>query len=278
MRERVARIPVTEGKVLDTCGTGGDQLHTFNISTAAAIVAAAAGVPVAKHGNRSVSSSSGSADVLEQLGVHISVSCETVAKCVREVGLGFCFAPLLHGAMKYAAPVRKQLRFRTIFNLLGPLTNPAGASHQLIGTSRNAIAEKLALALAMLGTDHALVVCGADQLDEVSTWGTTRVYEVRRGGVHWFEWTAASFGMKDGGPEHLKVTSPAESAAVIRAALGGEPGPAHDIVVANAAAALLAADHAADLREAVEQASQAIRTGQAAQTLCRLAEFTHGAA
>jgi anthranilate phosphoribosyltransferase len=276
MRERVLPIPVKPGKLLDTCGTGGDELQTFNISTAAAFVAAAAGVHVAKHGNRSVSSSSGSADVLEQLGVNITLPPDRVAHSLRETHLGFCFAPLLHGAMKHAGPVRKLLKFRTIFNLLGPLTNPAGAGYQLLGTGRNAAAEKLALAMAMLGTQHALVVCGANQLDEVSTWGKTRVYEVRGNSVNWFEWTSESFGVAEGRPEDLRVSNAAESAAMIRRVLAGEPGPAREIVVANAAAALLAADHAPDPLAAAQAARSALDDGRAADVLRRLAESSHG--
>src|SRR5262245_39471627 len=188
MHERATPIHVTHKGLLDTCGTGGDELHTFNISTAAAFVVAACGVKVPKHGNRGVSSTSGSADVLEQLGVNINLPPEAVARCVDELGIGFCFAPLCHKAMKNVAPVRKQLRFRTIFNLLGPLTNPARAEYQLVGTGRKETAHRMARALAELGRRHAYVVCGAEQLDEVSLWGTTTAFEVAGAQVHEHHW------------------------------------------------------------------------------------------
>src|SRR5262245_54474150 len=188
MQQRAAPLKTRHQGLLDTCGTGGDQLNTFNISTAAAFVVAACGVPVPKHGNRGVSSSSGSADCLEQLGVNVNLSPEQVGRCIDELHIGFCFAPLFHAAMKYAAPVRKQLRFRTIFNLLGPLTNPAGAEFQLVGTGRKETAHRLARALAELGRMHAYVVSGADQLDEVSLWGTTTAFEVTSGQVHEHVW------------------------------------------------------------------------------------------
>jgi len=281
MRERVQRIPLDDSAsaaaehLLDTCGTGGDELHTFNISTATAFVAVAAGIKVAKHGNRGVSSKSGSADVLEQLGVNVNLSATAIAQCVREVGIGFCFAPLLHGAMKHAAPVRKQLKFRTIFNLLGPLTNPACAQFQLIGASRVTVAEKLAGALARLGTRHALVVCGADQLDEVSLWGETTVFEVRQGQVERQHWTAARLQLPECDVQTLRVDTPAESAALIRRVFAGEPGPARDIVLANATAALLAADAAPDLSSARQLAEETLKSGKAAEVLCQLAALSH---
>jgi anthranilate phosphoribosyltransferase len=249
--------------LLDTCGTGGDQLHTFNISTTTAFVVAATGVPVAKHGNRNVSSSSGAADVLEALGVNIQLSPERVGACVREIGLGFCFAALLHGAMKHVAPIRKQLKFRTIFNLLGPLTNPARAEYQLLGTGRVETAEKLAQALTLLGRTHACVVCGAGQLDEVALWGTTAAWEVRGSQVTKHAWTAADFGLTECSPDQLRVTSPAESAGVIRGILAGARGPARDIVIANSAAALWVAEKSTDLRDAANIAAKAIDSGAA---------------
>ncbi len=262
--------------LLDTCGTGGDQLHTFNISTTTAFVVAATGVPVAKHGNRSVSSSSGAADVLEALGVNIQLSPERVGACVRDVGIGFCFAPLLHGSMKHVAPIRKQLKFRTIFNLLGPLTNPARAEYQLLGTGRVENAEKLAQALTQLDRQHACVVCGAGQLDEVALWGTTTALEVRGTQVTRHAWTAATFGLSECSPDQLRVTSPAESAAVIRGILAGEKGPARDIVVANSAAGLWVAEKATDLREAANLAAKAIDSGAARAVLERLIAASQG--
>jgi anthranilate phosphoribosyltransferase len=274
MRERASLIPCRTENLLDTCGTGGDALHTFNISTAAALVAAAAGQPVAKHGNRSVSSSSGSADVLEALGVNLQLSPVQVAECVDQIGIGFCFAPLLHQAMKYAAPVRKQLGFRTIFNMLGPLTNPAQAAYQLVGASRIASAEKLANALHQLGAGRALVVCGNDELDEVSLWGETTVFEVSTAGVQRHTWTTLTLGLPTCRVEDLKVSTAAESAALIRRVLAGEQGPARDIVVANAGAALFAANRAVTIEEAVTTASAAITDGRAARLCERLIEFT----
>lgn len=278
MRERASLIPCRTENLLDTCGTGGDALHTFNISTAAALVAAAAGQPVAKHGNRSVSSSSGSADVLEALGVNLQLTPAQVADCVDQIGIGFCFAPLLHQAMKYAAPVRKQLGFRTIFNMLGPLTNPAQAAYQLVGASRIASAEKLANALHQLSAGRALVVCGNDELDEVSLWGETTVFEVSPAGVQRHTWTTLTLGLPTCRVEDLKVSTATESAALIRRVLAGEQGPARDIVVANAGAALFAANRAATIHEAVALASAAITDGRAARLCERLIEFTQSKA
>lgn len=278
MRERATRIPCEATGTLDTCGTGGDGLHTFNISTATALVAAACGVPVAKHGNRSVSSSSGSADVLESLGVNLQLSPEQVGQCIDEVGIGFCFAPLLHSAMKHVVPVRKTLGFRTIFNLLGPLTNPAGAEFQLLGANRVSFAEKLATALSELGCSRALVVCGNDELDEISLWGTTAVFEVTTGSVARHEWSASDFGVPECSAADLTVSSADESAAVIRSILENESGPARDIVLANVGAALVAAGRASSPSEGVETAAANVADGKAAAILQRLAEFTQSMA
>lgn len=274
MRERATLIPCTTENLLDTCGTGGDALRTFNISTAAALVAAAAGQPVAKHGNRSVSSSSGSADVLEALGVNLQLTPLQVAGCVDQVGIGFCFAPLLHQAMKYAGPVRKQLGFRTILNMLGPLTNPARAAFQLVGASRIAAAEMLASALHNLGASRALVVCGNDELDEVSLWGQTAVFEVSETGVQRQAWSAETLGLPTCRVEELQVSTADESASVIRRVLAGEPGAPRNIVIANAGAGLLAARRASTIREAVQIAAAAIDDGRAARLCERLIEFT----
>ena len=276
MRERATPIRTRRTGLLDTCGTGGDQLHTFNISTATALVAAAAGIPVAKHGNRSVSSCSGSADVLEALRVNLQLTPERVGACLDEVGIGFCFAPLLHGAMKHAAPVRKQLGFRTIFNLLGPLTNPAGAEYQLVGAHSPATAEKLARALAQLGRRRALVVCGAGSLDEVSLWGETVVFEVADGQVSTHRWTAAMFGFPECDVSALRVGSAAESAEVIRRIFAGEQGPAREIVIVNTAAAVIAAERADQPREAAALAAETIDSGRAKALLQSLIEFTNG--
>jgi len=274
MHERATPIRTRHKGLLDTCGTGGDELHTFNISTAAAFVAAACGVPVPKHGNRSVSSTSGTADVLEQLGVNIQLGADLVGRCVDELKIGFCFAQLFHGAMKHAAPVRKQLRFRTIFNLLGPLTNPARAEYQLVGTGRVETAHRLARALAELGRKHAFVVCGADQLDEVSLWGTTTAFEVTGGFVVEHRWTAETFGLPVCQVTDLQVGSPEESAAVLRSVFAGDKGPARNMVLANAAAALMAAQRFVDPRAGVDAAAQAIDSGKVAKLVQRLAELT----
>lgn len=274
MRERSTKIPCQATGLVDTCGTGGDSLHTFNISTATAIVAAGAGVSVAKHGNRSVSSSSGSADVLASLGVNLQISPEQVGRCIDEIGIGFCFAPLLHSAMKNVVPVRKALGIRTIFNLLGPLTNPAGAQFQLLGANRVTSAEKLARALHELGCERAFVVCGNDELDEVSLWGETTVFDVSSSGVTLQKWTASTFGLNECSVDELKVSSPEESAETIRQVLDGQSGAARDIVVANAAAALLAGGHESDPITAGSRVAAAIDSGAAKNTLNRLAELT----
>ena len=242
MREFATKVPVPDQPhLIDTCGTGGDAMHSFNISTAAMFAAAAAGAKVAKHGGRSVSSKSGSADVLEALGADINLKPEQVARSIAEVGVGFMFAPNHHGAMKHAAPVRRELGVKTIFNILGPLTNPAGAQFQLIGANRIENAAKLAGALAQLDPKKALVVCGNNELDEVSLWGETTVFVVQRRQVSQLTWTAASFGLPPCSVDDLRVQSPAESADVIRGVLSGRRGPAREIVLANAAAALVAA-------------------------------------
>lgn len=270
MRARLTPIPTTRAPLLDTCGTGGDELHTFNISTATALVVAGCDVAVAKHGNRSVSSASGSADVLEHLGVHVGLTAAQVGRCLDETGLGFCFAPLLHGAMKHAAPVRKALGIRTIFNLAGPLTNPARAEYQLVGTYRVETAETLAKVLLSLGTKRAVVVCGADQLDEVSLWGETAAFIVEETSIRRESWTAADFGLEPCSVEDLRVRSPAESAALIRRVLADEPCAARDIVLANSAAALLALGRATTLKQGMALARDSVSTGAAAKALERL--------
>ncbi|QDT64493.1 anthranilate phosphoribosyltransferase [Calycomorphotria hydatis] len=274
MRERAAAIPTTSTGMIDTCGTGGDRLSTFNISTATALVVAAAGIPVAKHGNRSVSSKSGSADVLEALGVRIDLTTDEVGKCIDEVGIGFCFAPLIHGAMKHAVPIRKTLGIRTIFNFLGPLTNPAGAEYQLIGGNRTAVAEKLASALAQLGITRAVVVCGNDELDEVALWGETTAFIVEDGSVEKQTWTASDFGLPTCSADDLRVGDPTESAAVIRRIIEGEEGACANIVLANAASALLAAGKVSQLSEGVEKCRELIQNGAVSELLERLVRQT----
>ena len=277
MRSRVTRVPARTPGLLDTCGTGGDRLNTFNISTAAAIVVASAGVPVAKHGNRSATSSSGSAEVLQTLGVQIELPPERVAECIDEVGIGFCYARLLHTAMRHVGPVRAALGFRTIFNLLGPLTNPAGAEFQVIGTTRIATAEKLAHAIARLGTRRTLVVCGHDQLDEVALWGQTCVFDVCQGEVTQHAWSASDFGLSECTVAELRVESPTASAAVIRRVLAGESGAPREIVVANAAAALWCVGRAATAADGARLAEHQLDSGAAQALLQRLVEFTNRA-
>jgi len=274
MRERATPIPCRSTNLLDTCGPGGDGLGTFNISTAAALVAAACGVKVAKHGNRSMTSKSGSADVLEVLGVNLQLTAEQVGHCIDEVGIGFCFAPLLHGAMKFAAPVRKQLGFRTIFNLLGPLTNPARADFQLIGVPKRDLAEKIARALCELGTRHAFVVCGNNELDEVSLWGETAVWEITGKQITEHSWSASAAGLAECGPQDLQIVDAASSAAIIQRVIQGEPSPAANMVIVNAATALMAAGRSSNLRDGVDQARKSLASGSVRNLLARLIEFT----
>jgi len=275
MIDCATEIPTNRTGLLDTCGTGGDELKTFNISTAAALVAASAGVPVAKHGNRSVSSSSGSADVLEALGVNVNLTPEQVGRCLEEVGIGFCFAPLFHGSMKHAMPVRKLLGFRTLFNLLGPLTNPAGAEFQLLGVANLETAEKIAQALSLLRRKRAFVVCGAGQLDEVSLWGETTAYRVEGETVTRETWTAEDFQLSACRVEDLQVESADESAFVIRSVVEGQTGPARRIVLANAAAALFVSGHADSLPAGVAAAEKSLESGQTADLLERLKDVTN---
>lgn len=274
MRDRASRIATRRRPLLDTCGTGGDKLHTFNISTATAIVAAACGVNVAKHGNRSVSSSSGSADVLEALGVNIQLSADQSAQCLDEIGITFCFAPLVHGAMKHAAPVRRELGVPTIFNLLGPLTNPAGAQYQVIGASSDERAQLLASALSVLGCRKALVVCGNNELDEVCLWGQTRVYEVAVSRVSETSWNCDDFGLPECEVAELRVKSAAQSAEMIRGVLSGTENAARNIVIANTAAALIAAEKESNPRSAAETVAHVLSDGIAAAKLADLVEWT----
>jgi anthranilate phosphoribosyltransferase len=276
MREKAATIDVglDSEPLLDTCGTGGDGGATFNISTVAAFVVAGAGVRVAKHGNRSFSSQCGSADILEQLGVQVSLAPERVAQAIREIGIGFLFAPLLHPAMKHAQPARVELKMRTVFNLLGPLTNPAGATRQLIGAPSVHAAELMANALAGLGPERAFIVHGSDGLDEVTTIGSTLVFELTGSRVRSFTWTPADFGVPPATSEALRGGDRACNASIATAILQGEPGAQRDIVLVNSAAALVAAGATTDLREAMERAAQSIDSGAAWTKLQRLAAFS----
>jgi anthranilate phosphoribosyltransferase len=263
-----------EDPVLDTCGTGGDGTNTFNVSTATAFVVAGAGQRVAKHGNRRISSQCGSADVLEALGVPIDLPAGQVIECIRETGIGFLYAPLLHPAVKHAQEARLLLKGRTVFNLLGPLTNPVRARVQLIGAFSIRAAEMLAQALARLGIDRAFVVHGADGLDEITTTGLTTVFQVEEGGVQKGRWSPADFGLPEARMEDLQGGDVETNAAIIRRLLDGEPGPKRDVVVANAAAALFVARKAPDLKSAVAMAAESINNGAARRKLERLIEFT----
>ena len=263
-----------DSPLVDTCGTGGDASGTFNISTATALVAAGAGVRVAKHGNRSISSKCGSADVIEALGVNIQLTPERAAQCLREVGICFLYAPNLHPAMKQVQAVRRELRMRTMFNLLGPLTNPARASGQVVGVYSLDLVEKLAEALSMLGLRRALVVHGLDGLDEISITCTTRVAEAREGSVRSYEIEPEEFGMKRAVLEDIAGGDAVENAAIIRAVLGGEKSPRRDVVLLNAAAALVAAGRTDHIVDAITQAASSIDSGAAAAKLEALARFS----
>jgi anthranilate phosphoribosyltransferase len=264
--------------LVDTCGTGGDAsgtFNTFNISTATALVAAGAGVRVAKHGNRSVTSKCGSADVMEALGVNIALPPAHVADCLREVGIAFLFAPAMHSAMKYVQPARRELRLRTVFNLLGPLTNPAHASAQVVGVYSDELVEKLAEALSMLGLRRALVVHGADGLDEITISGPTRVAEARDGQVRTYEVTPEEFGFRRASLDAIAGGGAAENARIIREVLAGKKSACRDVVLLNAAATLVAAGRANHLSEAVPIAAESIDSGAALRKLEALAAFTH---
>jgi len=261
---------------LDIVGTGGDASGTFNISTAAMFVAAAAGCHVAKHGNRSVSSKSGSADVLEAAGVRLGLTPDRVARCVREVGVGFMFAPAHHGAMKYAIGPRKELSVRTIFNLLGSLTNPAGVPNQLLGVFRAELLEPLAQVLQRLGSRHLMVVHSRDGLDEISIGDETQVAELKDGEIRCFSITPEEFGIPRASRDAIRVEGPQASLAMLRDVLEDRSGPARDIVVLNAGAAIYVAGVAANLAEGVQAADAAIRSGEARDRLERLVALTQG--
>jgi anthranilate phosphoribosyltransferase len=268
------RDALGEESLVDTSGTGGDASGTFNISTATALVTAGAGVRVAKHGNRSISSKCGSADVVEALGINIQLSPERAAQCLREVGICFLYAPNLHPAMKQVQTVRRELRMRTMFNLLGPLTNPARASGQVVGVYSLDLVEKLAEALSMLGLHRALVVHGLDGLDEITITGTTRVAEAREGSVRSYEVEPEEFGTARATLQEIAGGNATENAAIIRAVLAGEKSPRRDVVLLNAAAALVAAGRADRIADAIPLAAESIDSGAAAQKLEALARFT----
>jgi anthranilate phosphoribosyltransferase len=262
LREQMVRLVPVSGPVLDTCGTGGDDSGTFNISTAAALVACGAGVPIVKHGNRAVSSKSGSADVLRELGVPVESGPEWAQKCLDRVGFAFCFAPQFHRGMAHVADLRRKLGVRTIFNLLGPLANPAGAPYQLLGVGKPELLDPLAGALAELGTRQAVLVCSFDGLDEVSLAAPTMVRVVRGTEYESQEWSPEEFGLAPVTLRSIKAGGPADSAAIIRGVLNGADSPARRIILANAAAALWAAESVKTLREGVEKADAALKSGK----------------
>ncbi len=275
MRELATKISLREQHLIDTCGTGGDGCNTFNISTTVAFVVAAAGGKVAKHGNRSVSSRSGSADVLEAAGVNLDLTPDQVRKCVQEIGLGFLFAPKHHSAMKHAIGPRKELGVRTLFNLLGPLTNPAGATHQLMGVFDKKWQEPLAHVLKKLGSEHVLVVHADDGLDEISINAPTLIAELKEGEVNCYEITPEQFGFSRSPLSTLAVAGIEESLSVLKNVLEKQTGPARDIVVLNAGAAIYAADLADSLEAGIKKATDAIDSGAALEKLEQLIKATN---
>ncbi len=274
MRRKAVRISVAASTIVDTCGTGGDGAKTFNISTTTAFVVAGCGVTVAKHGNRSVSSQCGSADLLEALGLNLNIHPELVEEAVSHIGIGFLFAPLYHSAMRYAANARKQIGLRSIFNMLGPLTNPAAANCQLLGVYAPSLTEMFAQALLMLGGKRAFIVCGHDGLDEISICAPTRISELRDGRVLTYDISPEQFFGYRADPLDLMGGSPAQNAEITQKILSGEKGPKRDIVLLNAAAALTAAGKTPDLKEGIKLAEQSIDSGKAMNKLHELIAFS----
>ena len=277
MREKAHRVHVGSKTVIDTCGTGGDQKGTFNISTTAAFVVSGAGINVAKHGNRSVSSQSGSADVLGALGVKVDAPKERVEECIAKIGIGFLFAPLLHEAMKYAVQPRRDIGIRTVFNLLGPLTNPAMATHQLIGLYSGDLVGMIAHVLKNLGSVCAMVVHGMEGLDEISLCGPTKVAELRGGQVKEYMVEPEQFGLKRCRMEELHGGNAEQSAAIVRGVLQGDKGPARDVVLLNGGAALYVGGSAATIQDGMGLAAESIDSGKASEKLARLVEMTNAA-
>lgn len=275
MREKATRVSAFAENVVDTCGTGGDESMTFNISTASAFVASGAGLTVAKHGNRSISSRSGSADVLRALGVNIEAEVERVEECLKDAGIGFLFAPMLHGAMKHAAPVRREIGIRTIFNILGPLTNPAGAKRQLIGVYDPALTDIMAQVLANLGSTHAFVVRGEDGLDEITLTTETKVTELKDGLIRSYHIKPEDYGFARCAPEALRGGDPDMNADIITDVLGGKKGPARDVVILNSAAAIVAGAAAGSIEEGIALAHGSIDSGAAASRLEKIKRITN---
>ncbi|MCL4144875.1 UNVERIFIED_CONTAM: hypothetical protein GTU68_024860 [Idotea baltica] len=275
MRRLSSKVEINAQPLVDTCGTGGDGQKTFNISTASSIVAASAGVKIAKHGNRSVSSKSGSADVLEALGVKLEITPEQIAQCIEQVGIGFMFAPMHHSCMKHAIGPRKELGVRTLFNLLGPLTNPANAQRQVLGVFDDRWLEPLAHVLQSLGTEHALVVHAQDGLDEISIATATNICELRNGKIKTYQLTPEDCGLERSSLDDIKVDNVTDSANMISSVLNGDVGSAADIVCLNAGAAIYVAGKTESLKEGVQLASKQLASKAAQQTLAQLVEFTN---
>ena len=274
MRAHATPLDLPPGSI-DTCGTGGDRAGTFNISTAAALVAAGAGIPVAKHGNRAASSRCGSADVLEALGVDITLDAAGVRRCIDVAGMGFCFAPTFHPAMRHAGPARRELGVRTVFNVLGPLANPGRVRRQALGVGAAALAPLMIRVLGDLGHERALVFYGEDGLDELTTTGPSRVFQLRNGTVEDFELDPRDLGLPRARADALKGGAPPENAALLIQILKGETGPRRDVVLLNAAAAVLAAGRADDWPQAIEVARESLDSGRARQVLDRLVEISN---
>lgn len=274
MRRHATRIPAKNKVILDTCGTGADEKNTFNVSTAAAFVASACGIAVAKHGNRSVSSSCGSADILEALGVDINMPAEKLSRCLDEIGIAFLFAQNLHPAMKYAMAARKEIRSRTIFNILGPLTNPAGATHQLVGVYQQRWTDIIAAVLGNLGCAHALVVHSQDGLDELSTGVGTYVSEIRRNKLSSYLLEPEKLGFKKARLEDLKGGTASQNAGMLLDILKGKPGPKRDIVLLNSAAAIYVSDKVSSIEEGIKMAARAVDSGKAMEKLELLKKYS----
>lgn len=277
MRRHVTRISVNKEVILDTCGTGGDRKGTFNVSTVVAFVASGCGICVAKHGNRSVSSCCGSADILEALGININMTKETIERCLDDIGIAFLFAPNLHPAMKYAMPARKHIGAKTMFNILGPLTNPAGATHQLLGVYDAYWTEILAHVLGNLGTAHAMVVHGEDGLDEITTTTKTLISEEYKGKINNYEISPEDFGFKRTNPEDLAGGTASANAKIVMDILKGKTGPQRDIVLLNAAAAAYTSDKVKSIKEGIKLVSESIDSGRALEKLELLKEYSNEA-
>lgn len=275
MREHSLKVSVNEKIILDTCGTGGDNSNTFNISTASALILAGCGVKIAKHGNRAMSGKSGSADVLEQLGVNINLSPESVSKCIQETNFGFMFAQIFHPSMKFAAAPRKELGIKTVFNILGPLTNPANANHQIIGVYSPSVGNLMAEVLKILGSSRAMIVHSADGIDEISLWDKTKIWELKNNEISNYEITHEDFGLNKINISELKVSSPEESVKIIQNILSGEKSAARDVALANAAAGLLIAGKVDSLIKGVEMAKKSIDSGNALNQLNKLIQISN---